>query len=156
MPPDDVISVEHLALHDGEPSGGYNSQHHVEVTPPALLRRGEEVVVRSLRRAVKDLVFLNSRGEVTAYAHSGTRRWLQRTDASWQKGGGDHASLTTFPLRKGGAVEAGPSMRCPRPLRHPETSIPRFLSRVASYVLASIHARPTAIARHVIDTHLIP
>jgi len=90
---------------NGEPSGGYAANAHVEVAAPAVLRRGEETVVRSLRRAVKDMVFLNSRGEVTCYTHAGHRRWLQRTEASWARGGGDHASLTTLPLRPGGAVE---------------------------------------------------
>ena len=61
--------------------------------------------MRSLRRAVKDVVFLNSRGEVTCYGHDGAG------------GGGAHgrlmgasdprvvASLASFSLRVGGAGE---------------------------------------------------
>ena len=98
--------VRHGSGHfKGEPSGGYTSNHAAEVVAPALLRRGEEKIVRSLRRAVKDVVFLNSRGDVTCYGHDGMRRWQQRTDASWQPGSKSAASLTAFPLRVGGAVE---------------------------------------------------
>lgn len=99
--------VRHGSGHfKGEPGGGYVSNRAVQIVAPAQLRRGEEKIVRSLRRAVKDVVFLNSRGEVTCYGHDGTRRWQQRTDASWAPGDpGVVASLASFPLRVGGASE---------------------------------------------------
>ena len=65
--------------YNGEPGGGYAAQNHVEVTAPAMLRRGEETVVRSLRRAVKDMVFLNSR-----WGLYGCRRDNKKVDFTFQ------------------------------------------------------------------------
>ena len=99
-------ATRHGAKHPGgETLGGFATTSGVDVAAPVALRRGEERVVRSRRRAVKDLVFLNSRGEVTCYAHGGARRWQQRTDATWTKGGGERASLVAFAPRVGGAAE---------------------------------------------------
>ena len=99
-------ATRHGAKHPGgETLGGFATTSGVDVAPPVSLRRGEERVVRSRRRAVKDLVFLNSRGEVTCYSSSGARRWQQRTDATWTKGGGERASLVAFSPRVGGAAE---------------------------------------------------
>ena len=50
--------------------------------------------------SVFDLVFLNSRGEMTSYTHEGVRRWQQRTDSGWARGSGETPSFFSFPLRR--------------------------------------------------------
>jgi hypothetical protein len=54
----------------------------------------------SPKNAVFDLVFLNSRGEMTSYTHEGVRRWQQRTDSGWARGSGETPSFFSFPLRR--------------------------------------------------------
>ena len=84
--------------HGGEPSGGYMSSNNVEVLVPVAIRRGEERVARSRRRAVKDVVFLNSRGDLTCYAFNGVKRWQIKSDATWLKGSGAVPSLEAFEM----------------------------------------------------------
>ena len=43
-----------------------------------------------------DLVFLNSRGEMTSYTHEGTRRWQLRTDSGSLRGRGETPGLFAF------------------------------------------------------------
>ena len=57
----------------------------VDVLTPIIVRRDDKSERdRSFRRATKDAVFLNSRGELTCYAKDGTRRWMVNTRASWK------------------------------------------------------------------------
>jgi len=80
--------------------GGFVTRNAVAVAAPALvLREVLEKRERKKRNAIKDLVFLNSRGDVTSFSPSGLRRWQQRTDSGWAIGGGTVPSLKTVPLR---------------------------------------------------------
>jgi hypothetical protein len=67
-------------------------------------RRDKETKRQRVRfsppNAVFDLVFLNSRGEMTSYTHEGVRRWQQRTDSGWARGSGETPSFFSFPLRR--------------------------------------------------------
>ena len=57
----------------------------VDVLTPIIVRRDDKSERnRSFRRATKDAVFLNSRGELTCYAKDGTKRWMVNTRASWK------------------------------------------------------------------------
>ena len=63
------------------------------------------------RGAAADTVFLNSRGEVTAYSADGARRWQVNAQTTWQRGGYDgHTAvaptLLTFAPRVGGHASA--------------------------------------------------
>ena len=58
-----------------------------------------------------DLVFLNSRGEMTSYTHEGTRRWQLRTDSGWARGRGETPGLFAFPLRS--AARSSETPRAP-------------------------------------------
>ena len=60
------------------------------------------------RGAVFDLVFLNSRGEMTSYTHEGTRRWQLRTDSGWARGRGETPGLFAFPLRSAARASETP------------------------------------------------
>jgi hypothetical protein len=82
------------------------SSNNVEVLVPVAIRRGEERVARSRRKAVKDVVFLNSRGDLTCYAFNGVKRWQIKSDATWLKGSGAVPSLEAF--------EMGSASRPPR------------------------------------------
>ena len=103
---------------------GFISGNTVDVASPVALRRRRDVRVASRgspsrptngrERSVSrldsirlDLVFLNSRGEMTSYTHEGTRRWQLRTDSGWARGRGETPGLFAFPLRRnlGGTLE---------------------------------------------------
>jgi hypothetical protein len=57
----------------------------VDVLTPIIVRRDDKSERnRSFRRATKDAIFLNSRGELTCYTKDGARRWMVNTHASWK------------------------------------------------------------------------
>ena len=122
------MGVSRHARRDGSVAdanaGGFISGNTVDVASPVALRRRRDVRVASRgspsrptdgrERSVSrldsvrlDLVFLNSRGEMTSYTHEGTRRWQLRTDSGWARGRGETPGLFAFPLRRnlGGTLE---------------------------------------------------
>jgi hypothetical protein len=115
------MGVSRHARRDGSVAdanaGGFISGNTVDVASPVALRRRRDVRVASRgspsrptngrERSVSrldsirlDLVFLNSRGEMTSYTHEGTRRWQLRTDSGWARGRGETPGLFAFPLRR--------------------------------------------------------
>ncbi|KAK3255658.1 hypothetical protein CYMTET_35171, partial [Cymbomonas tetramitiformis] len=103
--------------HEGSVSRSGRGESHspLEVAPPALMPAadtylpGSKAVKR--RGATSDLVFLNSRGEVTMYAIDGTKRWQLQVHTTWHRSGYDGEedvapALVTFAPRVGGRVEA--------------------------------------------------
>lgn len=95
---------------DEQAPGGFISGNTVDVVSPTQILRGSEKKKRSKRKAIKDVLFLNSRGEVTSFSDTGLRRWQQRTDSGWMLGSATVASLKTFPLRNGGEGGGGGRM----------------------------------------------
>ena len=82
----------------------------VELTPPVSLRRLPETASEFAKGPDglgRDLIFLNSRGEMTCFnARDGEqRRWQIRTTAEWNADGSAVPSLTSFPLHSGGRLD---------------------------------------------------
>lgn len=165
---------------DDANAGGFISGNNVDVASPVALRRPaprtKPKSSRAARRdavaatsrspprggasassAVKelfDLVFLNSRGEMTSYTHEGTRRWQLRTDSGWARGGGATPGLVAFPLRapvvaRGDSVDVGDFANAR--VREPEVALAVGATRAtfvtpSGYVLATLRlpARPIA------------
>eukprot|EP00238_Polyblepharides_amylifera_P006621 CAMPEP_0196591354 /NCGR_PEP_ID=MMETSP1081-20130531/69302_1 /TAXON_ID=36882 /ORGANISM="Pyramimonas amylifera, Strain CCMP720" /LENGTH=702 /DNA_ID=CAMNT_0041914685 /DNA_START=132 /DNA_END=2240 /DNA_ORIENTATION=+ len=91
-----------LPRHDSYlPHAGAAAGAHSDNSGTLHLRRG----------AAHDVVFLNSRGEVTAYGPEGGKRWQVQAHTSWQRGGYDGhqdvvPTLLVFSPRVGGRGEA--------------------------------------------------
>ena len=85
----------------GDPPGGVP----IELAPAAAVASyGARAGGRSARRRW-DVVFLNSRGDVTSFSHEGRRHFQLRTDADWGPEGGV-ATLHALLLRAGSTVPA--------------------------------------------------
>ena len=98
-----------LAGHRAAQAAGFDLRS-VEVTPPVSLRRLPETASEFAKAPDglgRDLIFLNSRGEMTCFnARDGEqRRWQIRTTAEWNSGGEVVPSLTSFPLHASGRLD---------------------------------------------------
>ena len=157
------MGVTRHARRDDADAGGFVSGRAVDVASPVALRRpaprrrkpnrasfsepGDDAGDHDPKKkpgGAFDVVFLNSRGEMTSYTHEGTRRWQQRTDSGWPRGEtGETPSLVAFPLRSRGAAPAS--------LGEPEVALAVGATRAtfvtpSGYVLATLRlpARPIA------------
>jgi hypothetical protein len=84
--------------------GGFVSGPAVDAAAPIFLRRGEDFDARNRGKGktIRDVLFFNSRGDVTSYTAKGTKRWQLRTDSGWMRGSEDVASVSAFSLRSFG------------------------------------------------------